>query len=144
VGGAVRRDERHPRHRRHRSGHWVPFWQQACNERRPYACATLTLLETRYCDAGSGWAATKWGSSSATIATSRRARDVHPRVRRPIPTGLRQRAHARPRAGPPRSADPQLADYEILLREGKARCHRCPGELYARACSQDGPQGAPR
>jgi hypothetical protein len=40
-------------------------------------------------------------------------------------------------AGPLRSADPPLADYEILLREGKgALPPLSPGELYARACSQ--------
>jgi hypothetical protein len=40
---------------RHR-GQWIPFWQQACAEDRPFACEYLAQLHANYCRAGSGWA----------------------------------------------------------------------------------------
>jgi hypothetical protein len=39
---------------RHR-GQWIPFWQQACAENRPRACAYLAQLHATSCRAGSGW-----------------------------------------------------------------------------------------
>ena len=119
-------------------GHWVPFWQQACQERRPYACATLTLLETRYCDAGSGWACNEMGILFGNNRNVASAREMFIRGCgdgfQPACDNGRMLDRG---AGPLRSADPQLADYEILLREGKgALPPLSPRELYARACSQ--------
>ena len=119
-------------------GHWVPFWQQACQERRPYACSTLTLLDTRYCDAGSGWACNEMGiffSNSRNVAS---AREMFIRGC----TGGFQGACDNGRlldrgSGPLRSADPQMPDYEILLREGKGPLPPLsPHDIYARACTQ--------
>jgi hypothetical protein len=40
-------------------GQFVPFWQQACQEDRPHACAYLAGLYTNFCRQGSGWACSK-------------------------------------------------------------------------------------
>jgi hypothetical protein len=37
-------------------GQWLPFWQQACAEERPYACAYLESIISSDCDRGSPWA----------------------------------------------------------------------------------------
>jgi len=37
-------------------GQWLPFWQQACAEGRPYACPYLESVVSSDCDRGSMWA----------------------------------------------------------------------------------------
>jgi hypothetical protein len=37
-------------------GQWLPFWQQACAEGRPYACSYLETIVSGDCDRGSVWA----------------------------------------------------------------------------------------
>ena len=37
-------------------GQWLPFWQQACAEGRPYACSYYERVVQDDCDRGSGWA----------------------------------------------------------------------------------------
>ena len=37
-------------------GQWLPFWQQACAEGRPYACRYLESIMSSDCDRGSPWA----------------------------------------------------------------------------------------
>jgi hypothetical protein len=37
-------------------GQWLPFWQQACAEGRPYACSYYERIILDDCDRGSGWA----------------------------------------------------------------------------------------
>ena len=37
-------------------GQWLPFWQQACAEGRPYACPYLENIMSSDCDRGSQWA----------------------------------------------------------------------------------------
>src|SRR5262245_3649362 len=37
-------------------GQWLPFWQQACAEGRPYACPYLESIMSSDCDRGSPWA----------------------------------------------------------------------------------------
>jgi hypothetical protein len=37
-------------------GQWLPFWQQACAEGRPYACSYLEGIMSSDCDRGSIWA----------------------------------------------------------------------------------------
>ncbi len=41
--------DRHP-------GQWIPFWQQACEDDRRFACEYLAQLHANHCRAGSGWA----------------------------------------------------------------------------------------
>jgi hypothetical protein len=37
-------------------GQWLPFWQQACADSRPYACSYYERIILDDCDRGSGWA----------------------------------------------------------------------------------------
>ena len=37
-------------------GQWLPFWQQACADGRPYACPYLESIMSSDCDRGSPWA----------------------------------------------------------------------------------------
>jgi hypothetical protein len=37
-------------------GQWLPFWQQACAEGRPYACRYLERVISSDCDRGAAWA----------------------------------------------------------------------------------------
>ena len=40
-------------------GQWLPFWQQACAEGRPYACSYVERIVVDDCDRGSTWACGK-------------------------------------------------------------------------------------
>src|SRR4029453_16525548 len=42
-------------------GQWLPFWDRACKEDRPRACAYLASLQSIFCNAGSGWACNEAG-----------------------------------------------------------------------------------
>jgi len=42
-------------------GQWLPFWQQACAEGRPYACPYLQSIMSSDCDRGSAWACEQRG-----------------------------------------------------------------------------------
>jgi hypothetical protein len=55
-------------------GQFVPFWQQACREDRPYACAYLMGLYSNFCRQGSSWGCSELevlqGASDGTTGTS--------------------------------------------------------------------------
>src|SRR5262245_17592138 len=59
--------DRHP-------GQWAPFWQQACQDGRPYACPYLADLQLGFCNLGSGWACNEAGLLH--IALSRSGEDL--------------------------------------------------------------------
>src|SRR5437667_2907199 len=42
-------------------GQFVPFWQRACREDRPYACLYLAGMHENFCRQGSGWACNELG-----------------------------------------------------------------------------------
>src|SRR6266850_7691876 len=42
-------------------GQWLPFWQQACQDERPYACPYFENVVSSHCDRGSGWACNELG-----------------------------------------------------------------------------------
>jgi hypothetical protein len=73
-------------------GQWLPFWQQACAEGRPYACPYLENIVSSDCDRGSAWAC-----EELAILQDR------PDVDRP-------RTSAR---------EPAIEDYPIILRGSK-------------------------
>jgi hypothetical protein len=73
-------------------GQWLPFWQQACAEGRPYACPYLENIVSSDCDRGSAWACEE-------LAILQDRPDVD-----------RQRASARA---------PAIEDYPIILRGSK-------------------------
>ena len=131
-------------------GQWLPFWRQACQDGRAYACPYLADLETSFCDRGSGWACNEAGLMH--IALSRSGEDL----RRLDPAGA---------AGPFRrgcelgfetacgdlntlttgssrfaSAPPTIGDYPIILRGSKGEIReRDPSALYALACREGWP-----
>lgn len=119
--------DRHP-------GQWLPFWREACRERRPNACSHVEQLETTLCRAGSGWACNELGNfrserdadSIGTLASWQRGCEM----------GFGP-ACANARDGGARSAAPEIVDYPILLRGSKGPVAKVPPwELYARACRQ--------
>jgi hypothetical protein len=118
-------------------GHWLPFWRQACRDGRPNACPTLAMFEDQYCNSGSGWACNDmgvlFGSRNVTFAQDMFARSCANGFRSGCENAQSIEAGERPTS----SANPQLADYRIVLREGKGPLPPMrPGDLYERACSQ--------
>jgi hypothetical protein len=134
--------DRHP-------GQWLPFWQQACADGRPYACPYLADLQLNYCNRGSGWACNEAGLLH--IALSRSGEDL----RRLDPAGAAEpldrgcdlgfRAACRnlgtlTSGGALTSAPPTLKDYPIILRGSKGDIReRTPSELFALACREGWP-----
>jgi hypothetical protein len=118
-------------------GHWVPFWQQACRDRRHNACPTLALFEDQYCGAGSGWACNEAGILLGR-ANPALARQMFDRAcATGFEAGCTNLAQPAGRGGALQRSNPQPADYRILLREGKGPLPALsPSELYDRACSQ--------
>ena len=55
-------------------GQWLPFWQQACQDERPYACRYLEDTQAGFCDRGSGWACNELGILLAHQRARRRRR----------------------------------------------------------------------
>jgi hypothetical protein len=93
---------------RHR-GQWIPFWQQACAENRPRACAYLAQVYSTLCDAGSAWSCNALGI-------------------------LQRPGGSDPQAALP---PPPVDELPILLRGSKGPItNRTPALLYARACTQ--------
>ncbi len=128
-------------------GQWLPFWRQACQEGRAYACPYLADMELGFCDRGSGWACNEAGLLH--IALSRSGEDR----RRADPAGaampLRRGCQLGSAAacqnltvlatgsGDLAAALPTLADYPIILRGSKGDIReREPVALYALACRE--------
>jgi len=118
-------------------GQWLPFWQQACHDGRPYACSYTSQLQATLCRAGSGWACNELGirrvesdaDAIGAIASWQRGCDLgfEPACANAAGSG----------DGGPTTAPPTTDDYAILVRGSKAPVaeHR-PAVLFARACSQ--------
>jgi hypothetical protein len=110
--------DRHP-------GQWLPFWQRACQEGRPRACAYVTNLQSILCGAGSGWACNEAGSFERGCRLGF------------VPAC---RNMGRDPRGPYERQPPALADYPILLRGSKGPIdERTPAALSSRACQQGWP-----
>jgi hypothetical protein len=122
-------------------GQWVPFWQQACSEGRSNACDHLARMQSKFCDAGSGWACSEY----AVLQTGRAIEGPGPTAALqvgceigfgPACTNLERAA----RGDPLISATPTLDDYRVVLRGSKAPLAEHTSEhLYARACQQGWP-----
>ncbi len=131
-------------------GQWLPFWRQACEDGRRYACAYLADLQATFCDRGSGWSCNEAGLLD--IALSRSGEDlrrldpagaVEP-LRRGCELGfaaacgnLRTLTSGTDTfAAPP----PALEDYPIILQGSKGEIHETqPSALYALACHEGWP-----
>src|SRR5262245_48256891 len=112
---------------------WLPFWQQACSDGRRNGCQNLALMDATYCKTGSGWACNdlglllaqgKYGDPGAARTAFRYACDLG------FSTGCENLRVISNGGGPLHSAAPRLADYPIVLNEGKGPLpDRTPTEL---------------
>jgi hypothetical protein len=131
-------------------GQWLPFWRQACEDGRPYACPYLADLSLGYCNWGSGWACNEAGLLH--IALSRSGEDLRrldsAGAAEPLSRGCRlgfvvacQNLNTLTSgAGRFASAPPALDDYPIILRGSKGEIReRTPSALYALACHEGWP-----
>jgi hypothetical protein len=131
-------------------GQWLPFWRQACEQGRPYACPYLADLQSGFCDQGSGWACNEAGLLHIALARSgedlRRtnlAGAADP-LRRGCDLGFtaacRNLTTLTVTAGELTSSPPTIGDYPIILRGSKGTIRdRDPAALYALACHQGWP-----
>jgi hypothetical protein len=131
-------------------GQWLPFWRQACEDGRSYACPYLADLQTGFCEQGSGWACNEAGLLHVAIARSgedlRRTDLAGAAVPLQRGCGLGFQASCRNLStltvtgGELTSAPPTLEDYPIILRGSKGKIRdRDPAALYALACHQGWP-----
>ncbi len=122
-------------------GHWVMFWQQACAEDRPNGCRHFGLMVSTYCNNGSGWACNEYGVL------------IQPQIRPELAANAFRRAcdlgfsagctNLDPeRARSPVQMAPTIADYEIVLWQGRGPLPvlslpvLSPLQIYQRACTQ--------
>lgn len=118
-------------------GQWVPFWQRACQQDRPHACAYLVNLQANLCDQGSGWACNERGR----LAHLQSDRAIW--LQEGCELGFMAACANRDRvAGGAAlaSAPPTLDDLRVLLRGSKAPVSAsAPAALYALACQHGWP-----
>ena len=118
------------------AGQWLPFWDRACQQGRPRACAYRATLQQILCDAGSGWACNEYG---ALLQPARRPEVAGRSFRRACDLGFQAGCdNLDPtRAEHPVHAPPTLDDYRIVLRGRKGPLpDLTPLQLYERACVQ--------
>ena len=120
---------------RHR-GDTVPFWEQACADGRPQACARLVQIETNYCGDNAGWACNELGrhhrEGTVVAADPERALEYFAQA-----CELRFQAGCVNLLDPASTAraDPRALDLRLLLREAGPNLLDMPEPaLYARAC----------
>jgi hypothetical protein len=124
-------------------GQWLPFWQQACAEGRPYACGYLVDKQSRYCSNGSGWACNEVGVLESELGL--KAKDAAASIERGCTLGFRPACENAARLSIASldtltRAAPTLVDYPIILRGAKGPItDLAPTALYARACAQGWP-----
>ena len=117
-------------------GDALPFWEQACAESRPQACARLLRIETSYCSDNAGWACNELGrhyiEGRVVAANPDQALRYFSRA-----------CEGRFQAGcvnlldpsTPSRADPRTLDLRLLLRQGGLNLLDMPEPaLYERAC----------
>jgi hypothetical protein len=131
-------------------GQWLPFWHQACEDGRAYACPYLADLELSSCDHGSGWACNEAGLLH--IALSRSGEDLRrldiagaaQPFRRGCGIGFDQACRnlqtLTTGEGKFATVPPTLQDYPIILSGSKPPINeRDADRLYALACRQGWP-----
>jgi hypothetical protein len=131
-------------------GQFLPFWQQACEGGRPYACPYLADSELNLCNQGSGWACNEAGLLH--IALSRSGEDLRRLdaagaegpLRRGCGLGFAPACQnlttLTTLVGTYERASPPLEEYPIILRGSKGEIReRDPDALYALACRQGWP-----
>ena len=123
-------------------GQWMPFWQQACNDDRPYACSYLAATQSTYCDAGSGWACNEFGilQTELEVDGPGPVESLQAGCDLGFLAACANRDRVQSGGNAPVRVPPILEDYPIILRGSKAPItDRTPAGLYARACDQGWP-----
>ena len=123
-------------------GQWVPFWQQACADDRPYACSYLAATQSTFCDAGSGWACNEFGILQTDLYVDGPGpiESLEAGCELGFLPACANRDTLKSGVDGPVRAPPTLEDYPIILRGSKATItDRTPASLYARACDQGWP-----
>jgi len=128
-------------------GQWLPFWRQACEDGRRYACPYLADLDLGFCNQGSGWACNEAGLMHIALARSgedSRRLDIagaaEP-LRRGCDLGFaaacRNLNTLSSNTGAFAAPPPTLEDYPIILQGSKGEIReRDPSALYALACRE--------
>ena len=120
-------------------GQWMPFWQQACNDDRPYACSYLAAMQSTYCDAGSGWACNEFGilQTELEVDGPGPVESLQAGCDLGFLAACANRDRVQSGGNAPLRVPPMLEDYPIILRGSKAPItDRTSAGLYARACDQ--------
>jgi hypothetical protein len=128
-------------------GQWLPFWRQACQDGRRYACPYLADLQLSDCNRGSAWSCNEAGLLDIALSRSGEdARRLDPaEAAKPFRIGCELGFQVACRnlgtltggAGSFAAAPPTLADYPIILRGSKGEIReREPAALYALACHE--------
>jgi hypothetical protein len=128
-------------------GQWLPFWRQACEDGRPYACPYLADMQLNFCAQGSAWSCNEAGLLH--IALSRTGEDLRRAqiggAAEPFQKGCELGLQAgcnnlRALRGSGEAlahTEPEIADYPIVLRGSKGSVRsREPVELAALACRE--------
>ena len=120
----------------HRGTH-VMFWRQACAEDLPNGCPHFGVLVSAFCNNGSGWACNEYGLLLQPELRPELAGDA---FRRACDLGSAAGCANLDRGpgGETVREQPGLADYEVVVREGRRPLPRGlpPPEIYRRACAQ--------
>src|SRR5262249_7255333 len=122
-------------------GRWLPFWQDACSQGRRNGCRVLLGIESIYCKQGSGWACNDLGILLAQLRQDglrSAAAGFGSACKLGTRVGCENLAAASHGDTRFRRTDPTVADYLILLQEGKGPLSLDLGDrqIYARACGQ--------
>jgi hypothetical protein len=123
-------------------GQWLPFWQHACKDERPYACRYLADVLSSFCDRGSGWACNERG-----ILQAQQDRDQAGAWESTLrgcelgfSPGCLNVKRVTGAGGILVSAPPTRDDYPIILRGGKGPItERTPAAIDALACHEGWP-----
>jgi hypothetical protein len=123
-------------------GQFLPFWQQACRENRANACSYLAVLQTNFCEQGSGWSCNELG----ILQTKRHADASEPETSFErgcglgFPSSCENLHRLLTSSAELQSAAPDLNDYPIILRGSKGPITtRTQAALYTLACIQRWP-----
>ena len=125
-------------------GNEVTFWRQACAGDLPNGCRHYAVLVSTFCNHGSGWACNEYG---ILLQPAIRPEEAARTFRRACELGFEPgcaNLDGPGADGPVRQA-PALADYDIVLREGRRPIPILPPlEIYQRACEQGFADGCRR
>jgi hypothetical protein len=139
-------------------GQWLPFWRQACQDGRKYACPYVADVELGFCNQGSAWACNEAGLMHIALSRSREyLRRLDPEdphrldpldAGKPLRRGCELGSAAACRnlsalirgSGAFTAEPPVIGDYPIILRGSKGEIReQDPSALYALACREGWP-----